>query len=65
MSGKAESYNETFKDSKSSIFCKEFVRSNSKVDFVTGDETDWDEEDDDQICSEAKQAKPFFWEMSR
>ena len=64
LSGKAESYNEMFKNSKGALFCQEFVARNSGADFVV----DVDEEEDggeEDICVEARKNKPFFWEMSR
>ena len=65
LSGKAESYNEAFQDSKSSLFCQEFARTNPGADFVREEETDWDGDEDEQISKESMQVKPFFWEMSR
>lgn len=66
MSGKAESYNEAFKDSESAQFCRKFVEDNSTVEFASDDKTDWlDEEWVDEICQESQKTKPFFWEMSR
>ena len=48
LSGKAESYNEAFQDSKSSLFCQEFARTNPGADFVREEETDWDGDEDEQ-----------------
>ena len=66
MSGKAESYNEAFKDSKSADFCRKFVEDNSNADFASNDKTDWVEEECvDEICQDSQKTKPLFWEMSR
>ena len=65
LSGKAESYNEMFKDSKGALFCQEFVERNSGADFLDDADAVDDDDGDDEICSEARRNKPYFWEMSR
>ena len=79
--GKTEAYNELFKNSESSKFCREFTCKNSRsLDFVASDEVE-DEDDfgDDNILDEDNEdedgdgdpgacpqfSKTFYWEASR
>ena len=64
--GKSESYNELFRNSPASQFCREFTSRNAdKLDFVHGDgvEEEEDEEEDTNACPQFK--KTFYWEVSR
>lgn len=66
MVGKSESFNELFKNSAASQFCREFTSKNAKkLDFVNGDciEEDGYEEDATNACPQF--SKTFFWEVSR
>ena len=67
--GTTESYNELFKNSASSQFCRAFTSKNAKkLDFVENDQTEEeveDEEDDDEINACPQFRKTFFWEASR
>ena len=69
MVGKAESYNEQFRSSDSTKFCREFVNKNMKTSDVFSEENeDGTEEDDDIVhtensCEEFR--KTFFWESNR
>ena len=65
LSGKAESYNEMFKSSEGALFCQDFVKSNSRADFLDDEDAVVDYDGDDEICTEARKNKPYFWEMSR
>ena len=64
MSGKAEGYNEAFKESDSSLFCEEFSKKHPGAEISKEEDIEW-EEDDDQISEESQRVKPFLWEMSR
>ena len=61
MVGKSESFNELFKNSAASQFCREFTSKNAKkLDFVNGDciEEDGYEEDATNACPQF--SKTFF-----
>ena len=64
MSGKAEAYNEAFRESYSSLFCEEFSKKHPGAEISKEEDIEW-EEDDDQISEESQRVKPFLWEMSR
>jgi hypothetical protein len=68
MVGKSESYNELYKNSAASQFCREFTSKNAKkLDFVNGDcvEEDEDEDEKDETNACPQFSKTFFWEVSR
>ena len=47
------------------LFCQDFVKSNSRADFLDDEDAVVDYDGDDEICTEAQKNKPYFWEMSR
>ena len=63
--GKSESFNELFKSSPATKFCRAFTSKNAKkLDFVNDDQVDGeDDEDSTNACPQFR--KTFFWESSR
>ena len=66
--GTSESYNELFKDSTATRFCRAFTAKNvEKLDFVESEQVECEdgENEDDDACKEFTKTKTFFWEASR
>ena len=64
--GKSESYNETFRNSPATEFCRNFVVKNRKISATFDEDVDIDEEeekDEENSCKEFR--KTFYWECNR
>ena len=65
--GTTESYNELFRNSAATRFCRAFTAKNSSnLEFVQSEQVEWEEveeENHEQAC--AQFAKTFYWEASR
>ena len=62
--GKSESYNELYRDSTSSKFCRAFVSRNAaKLEFMEDDSVMDEEEDALNACPQF--GKTFYWESSQ
>ena len=62
--GKSESFNELYRISPATKFCRAFTSANaSKLDFVIDEQVDGEEDDDLNACPQFK--KTFFWESSQ
>ena len=62
--GKSESYNELFRDSPATQFCREFTCKNAaELKFVTDEHLEDNSEDEVNACPEF--GKTFFWEASQ
>ena len=64
--GKSESYNELFKKSDATKFCRAFTSRNArKLDFLNDEQVECDDDDDEESVNSCKQfKKTFFWESS-